>query len=277
MTTEGRLPDFVVAGVPRASTTTLAAHLRELDEVVLPPVKEPHFFSLHRSYGLDWYAGLYRGARPDQRCGDITPAYLVHPGAVADMAQTLPDAKVVVVLRNPVDRAYSHFWLNQWKGVERNDFEGGLAAEPDRLRRNPRSVQYAYVRSGHYARWLRELYDHVPEERVHVVLFDDMVANLGETLAGVCRHIGVTPPDRVEKKHTNHHGPVRSVWVSTVARHVPGPACRTLRRWNSSPGKYPPMAPETRARLVDAFAADHADLVDLLGRALPWGAQPDVR
>ncbi len=272
MTTPDRLPDFVVAGVPRAGTTTLAAHLRGLDDVVLPAVKEPHFFSLHRSRGLDWYASLYRDARADQVCGDITPAYLVHPGAVADLARTLPDARVVVVLRNPVDRAYSHFWLNQWKGIERHDFEGALAAEPKRLTGDPRRVPYAYVRSGHYARWLRELYDHVPAEQVHVVIFDDMVARPGEVVAGVCRHIGASPPSSpVEKKQTNKHGPVRNVWVSAAARHLPGPACRAVRRWNSPEGDYPKMAPDTRARLVDRFAGDHEDLVGLLGRPLPWG------
>lgn len=266
-----RLPDFVVAGVPRAGTTTVATHLRAMPEVFLPGRKEVHHFTSRHRWDVARYAAHYTDARPTQVCGDVTPSYLLQPEAVRALARTLPEAVVVVVLRDPVDRAYSHYWHNQWKGIELLGFEDALAAEPERLRADPSNSPVAYVGSGEYARLLRGLHEDVPPERVHVMLFDDLVADPGTAMGGLCRRIGVAPPSSaVVRQRTNHHGPVRSAWLSSVARRLPGPACRVVRRWNTSPGEYPAMAPGTRQRLAQRFAADQADLARLLGRELPW-------
>ncbi|WP_167305782.1 sulfotransferase family protein [Nocardioides euryhalodurans] len=267
-----RLPGFVVAGVPRAGTTTVASHLRTVPGVFVPDLEEVHYFTRRHDRGPDWYAGLYRDARPEQVCVDVTPSYVLHEEAVERIARELPDAVVGLVLRDPVDRAYSHYWLNRDKGTERLGFEEALEAEPERLARDPRDLPHGYLTSGGYARLLRRLHEHVPPDRVHVVLFDDLARDPGPVVAGLCARLGVPPPtEPVPARRTNHHGPARSPLLGSVARRLPGPVSRTVRRWNSTPGAYPPMEPATRERLRDHFAADRDELEELLGRAVPWG------
>jgi hypothetical protein len=272
VTSSLRLPDFVVAGVPRAGTSALGAQLRKLDDVHLPATKELHYFTAHHRRGLGWYADQFRDARDDQRCGELTPAYVLHEHAVRRMARTLPDAVVVVVLRDPIDRAYSHFWLNQAKGTERLSFEEALAAEPARLRRDPTDLSHGYLTSGEYSRLLRQLFEHVPREQVHVVMFDDWVREPDATLAALCARLGLAAPSApVTSERTNHRGPVRSVRLSALARRLPGPAVRTVRRWNTTSADYPELRPTTRARLEERFAPDREGLSALLGREVPWG------
>jgi hypothetical protein len=266
-----RLPDFVVAGVPRAGTTSLAAHLRAMPDVFLPARKEVHYFTLNQHRGLGWYAALYDDAPRHQVCGDNTPAYLLHADAVEAMGRVLPVARVVVVLRDPVERAYSHYWLNRWKGIERLGFEAALDAEPHRLAREPDNSPHAYAGSGEYARLLRRLFAHVRPERVHVVMTDDLSRDPVETLAELRLFLGLVPLHvPVTRQRINHHGPARSPQVSAVARRLPGPACRLVRRLNTRPGDYPPMSDAARERLSDHFAGQRGELEELLGRPVPW-------
>jgi Sulfotransferase domain len=266
-----RLPDFVIAGVPRCGTTTLAGHLRAQPQVFLPARKELHYFTLNRGRGLSWYAGHFADARPDQVCGEATPAYLLHPDAVEQLGRTLPRALVVVVLRDPADRAYSHYRLNQWKGVERRGFEAALAAEPARLARDPGASHFAYVGSGEYARLLGHLYTHVAREQVRVVMFDRLSTDPSGVLAELCATLGVdAPAGTVAGDRRNHHGVVRSPVVSAIARRLPGPACRQVRRWNTSDGEYPPMRQDTRRRLTEHFADANAGLAELIDQPLSW-------
>ena len=266
-----RLPDFVIAGVPRCGTTTLAGYLRGVPEVFMPSKKELHYFTLNHDRGWSWYAEHFADARADQVCGEATPAYLLHTDALRRLARTLPRARVVVVLREPADRAYSHFRLNQWKGVERRDFESALAAERIRLERDPSASHYAYVGSGEYERLLARLFEHVPRERVDVVMFDRLSADPSGVVADLCAAMGVPAPSiGVPVERRNHHGVVRSPVVSTIARRLPGPACRMLRRWNTMAGEYPPMRSETRRRLSEHFAEANAGLARMIDQPPSW-------
>lgn len=265
------LPAFVIAGVPRSGTTTLAAQLRLLPQIYLPARKELHYFTINRGKGLNWYAEHFAAASPRQLCGESTPTYLLHADAVRRMADTLPDAKVIILLRDPVARAYSHFRLNQWKGIERLDFDGALAAEPRRLERDPTGASFAYAGSGDYVRMLRVLFAHYPRDQVHVMFFDDLVAHPGLAIERVCRFLGLPIPSApVSTIHRNHRGAVRIPAINAAARRLPGPLCRAVRRFNTKAGDYPPMPNNTRRMLTTRFMSTNAELATLLGCAVPW-------
>ena len=139
----GRLPDFLGLGVQKGGTTSLHCLLEHHPEVFLPPVKEVHFFSLNFAAGEAWYHSQFAGARPGQRCGEITPYYLFHPQVASRVQALLPQAKLIVLLRDPVERALSQYFHSRRHGFEPLELEAALDAEPQRLLNAEAALQAA--------------------------------------------------------------------------------------------------------------------------------------
>jgi hypothetical protein len=127
------LPAFVGLGAQKAGTTTLHALLSQHPQVHLPPQKELQFFSLHYAQGERWYRQQFSAAQRGQICGDITPYYLFHPWAPQRIAQLIPKARLIVLLRDPVERTLSHYFHTRRLGFEPLPLEQALAAEAQRL------------------------------------------------------------------------------------------------------------------------------------------------
>lgn len=147
-----RLPDFVIIGAPRAGTSSLWATLRQIPELYTWPKKEVHFFDRHWSRGIEWYAARFKGVPRGAKIFEATPAYLFRHKVPARAVATLPNARFYCLLREPVARAASHYWLHQ-----------------DRFGRDPEVLIDAYhpaVTAGHYATHLERWLEHVPRERL---------------------------------------------------------------------------------------------------------------
>ena len=129
----GQLPDFLGIGVQKGGTTSLQRLLEQHPGAFLPPAKELHYFSLHYNQGEAWYRQQFAGAAPGQRCGEITPYYVFHPDAPQRISALLPKAKLVVLLRDPVERTLSQYFHSVRLGLEPLALEQALAAEEQRL------------------------------------------------------------------------------------------------------------------------------------------------
>ena len=127
------LPHFLGLGTQKGGTTSLQQLLEQHPGVYLPPCKEVHYFSLHAEEPARWYAKHYRDARRGQRRGDITPFYLFHPDVPARIHALLPRARMIVLLRDPVERALSQVFHARRHGFETLEVADALAAEPERL------------------------------------------------------------------------------------------------------------------------------------------------
>jgi len=197
-----RRPSFICVGAGKAGTTWLWEMLRLHPDVYLPDVKEIHYFNDIAYEGSDvrnpnfrkpvgWYLRFFAAARPDQVCGEISPSYL--------WSETAPDAihafdahmRILIMLRDPVDRLFSSYLFGQQKGeIGRISFEEAL-----------RSVDYLLARapcSGSVARYL-ELFG---PERVKVVFHEDLSADPRRLLLEVEEFLGVAPfvPDEVAER-----------------------------------------------------------------------------
>jgi hypothetical protein len=131
--TPGRLPDFLCLGAQKAGTTSLHHQLLQHPGIILPQQKELHYFSLSFHRSTRWYAGHFAQARPDQLVGEVTPYYLFHPHAPEWIARLLPQVRMIVLLRDPVERALSGYFHSRRMGHEPLDLEPAFAAEPGRL------------------------------------------------------------------------------------------------------------------------------------------------
>ena len=180
-----RLPTFLCLGTQKGGTTTLHNLLAQHPQVFLPACKEVHYFSLHDRQPLSWYAEHYRAAQPGQRCGDITPYYLFHPRAPEMIRQVLPQAKLIVLLRDPVERALSQVFHARRLGFEPLELEAALAAEPERLAdaeerlMEPGSTYYShqkhsYVSRSRYEEQLQRYAALFPERQLLVLRSEDL-------------------------------------------------------------------------------------------------------
>ena len=228
----GRLPEFLIIGGQRCGTTSLYRYLAAHPSVRPATGKELQFFSLHHRRGERWYRAHFPVRPPGVRSFEASPYYLFDPDVPARAAAMLPDARFVALLRDPAERAYSHYLHSRSYGVEPLSFADALDAEPQRLATGGHEARrrFSYVARGRYAEQLTRWYAHVPRERLLVVRTEEL----------------------------NDHYPRILDFLGLSA--VPTPAERHTRRPAASPG----LTPELRARLDREFAADRAALAALL-------------
>ena len=185
---DGRLPEFLGVGVQKGGTTTLQAMLQEHPGVFLPPAKELHFFSLHYGEGEEWYRQQFAAREPGQRCGEITPYYLFHPEAPARIQRLLPAARLIVLLRDPVQRCLSGLFHSRRLGLEPLEVEQALAAEPARLAgaeavlavsdsRHLSHQVHSYVSRSRYEQQLTRYEQWFPREQLLLLRSEDLFQN----------------------------------------------------------------------------------------------------
>jgi hypothetical protein len=238
--TPGALPDFLVIGGQRCGTTSLHSYLAAHPQVRAATGKELQYFSLHYGRGERWYRGHFPPSSPGVVCFEASPLYLFHPDAPSRAAATLPRGRYIALLRDPVERAWSHYLHTRSYGQESLDFAAALAAEESRLATPDGLRRYSYAARGRYAEQLSRWLAHVPRERLLVLRSEDLYADPTTVYAQVLGFLGLdafTPAEFAV--HTRRVG----------RAEPPAEAVRVLR---------------------EHFAPHNARLADLLGWPDPW-------
>jgi hypothetical protein len=271
-----RLPDFVIVGAMRSGTTSLARWMGDHPEIHMAPAKELHYFDRGLEHGLTWYAEQFKGATDEKAVGEATPNYLYDPDAIARMAEVIPQARLLAVLRNPVDRAYSHYWHRRARGRETLAFTDAVAAEERRLEQGDwrDRADFSYLDRGRYASQLERAARHYSRDAMLVLLFDDLRDDPAAAFSQVCRFLDVDAsvvPDLVGRT-VNEFQRFRSPRLRNATKNLPSPVRRVIGRLNSVADAYPPMPGPLRRDLVARFAGERAALSAWLGRDLSaWG------
>ena len=287
------VPDFFVVGAPRAATTSLYHALDRHPQIFAPAIKEPHRFAFPEVADTYYdttvvdepsaYAALYRERRPDQVAGDFSTSYLFRHRAAGRIASLRAEAKIVMVLRDPVERALSHHRMDRRDGyttAPMAELIGPTAADP-RFRRE-------YVDVGRYADQIRAYREHFDDRQLHIILFEDLIGDEATTLRHLLDFLGVDPdqgPASLEVR--NHTGRPRALaerlrppgLVGGLGRRLNrrlGPRSRRLvRRLVYRPGRAGPTVDERRL-LADIFEPEIRDLERVIGRDLSsWGTVAD--
>jgi len=240
------LPDFVIVGTMKGGTSALTRGVGNHPDVFVADGKELHFFDEHFDRGLDWYEACFQAATAGQVIGEATPRYMNEPAVVDRMLATLPKAKFVAIVRDPVDRAYSHYWHNKRRGRETRSFDEAFGDT------NPESEIFAYLDLSKYTERLQRIQSGAGSDRLLVLLNEDLRHKRGETLNRVWDFIGADP-DRGAVEM-----PVRN--LSMMAK--------LKQRRRAKKRQYPPMAPATRKKLLEVYAAEVDALEAWLGRDL---------
>ena len=179
-----RLPDFLGVGTQKGGTTYLYELLKRHPQVFLAEPKEQHFFSLHWQRGADWYRSQFASEQESQICGEITPYYLFHPEAPARIQSLLPNVKLIVLLRDPVERALSQYFHSRRLGLDHLDLEEAFAAEADRLKNSVEALkqglphishqQHSYLSRSRYEEQLKRYGLHIASNQILLLKSEDL-------------------------------------------------------------------------------------------------------
>lgn len=298
-----RLPNFIVVGAPKCGTTSLYHYLKQHPQIFLPERKELHYFSFKYMEKLlagpgdsniletscrtiEEYAAFYAPARAQIALGDISPSYFYFTDVCAEMRARLGSPRIIVMLRDPVQKAFSQYMHLIRDARETLDFNAALAAEPERVRKGY-AAMWRYAQSSLFTERTKRFMDEFGAANTKVILFDDLLRDPNGVVADTFRFLGVDPSVPVQTDSTfNRSGVPRSHLVAKLisknnpvtkfARRllplaVTGKVKDVLQRANT--GSKLTLDPRARASLQAYFDTDLAALETLLGRQLPWRAR----
>ena len=293
--------DFVVIGAQKGGTTALFELLRQHPELCLPADKEAPFFNRPELYsrGVDELFSTYfpQPLPAGRLLGTVTPQYMCIAGCAGRLAEAFPKCRLIAVLRDPVERAYSHYRMATRRGQETRSFDDAIAAmlaSPQAIAEARDSVALGetYVAWGEYGRVLADYLDRFERSQLLVVYTSDLERDPAGVLRSIFEFLGVTMvlPDRLDERH--HVGGSRRRFPNVQRRLRRSPVGwlwkrlpqRTRSRafirfdhWNvrkdaddGAGGGGPRWSSDTEARLLDHYGADEAGLARRFDLELPW-------
>lgn len=290
-----RWPDFFIVGAPKAGTTLLHECLCVHPDVFMPELKEPRYFvrapdgsSKRTALAVQSeaeYLALFAKAEANQLIGEASPQYLARPLALERIVRQCPGARIIILLREPVSRAWSNYLMHHERaGKHRNGFPEVVRREMDAKLRGEKPPT-GYVTTGEYGRWVVEWFERFGRDNVGVFLFDDLkrdiqafseqavdflgldVAKLPPVSGGVRRNEYVAARSRVASKLAGNRVLKRGWRKLKGIGMAPNPAGIKRVLYKSQP--KPEIDPETASLLAAHYRDDIARLEAVLGEELP--------
>jgi len=260
----GRYPDFIIIGAQRCGTTSLYDYICMHPSVLKALRKEVHFFDFTYKYGIDYYLAFFPSKLSSYIykqitgrtiiTGEASPYYLFHPDVPRRMAKYLPKVKLIVLLRNPVDRAFSHYHHERRTGRETLSFEEAIELEEERLKGEEERllndegyisynhIRFAYLRRGIYHEQIRRWLMYYPKEQLLILRSEDLFSRTEEIVLKTLEFINV----RSEGSQLDMDYKIDS----SVHSHR--------------------MNPATRSKLVEFYRPHNRKLEEMLGRKFDW-------
>jgi hypothetical protein len=289
------LPNFLIIGAAKAGTTTLYDLLKQHPQVYLSFVKEPMYFSHDDNYrrGPEWYARTYfRDAESFPARGEATPHYLYWSEKAAPRIREVygqAPIRFIVILRDPVSRAYSWYWNMIKEGTETLPFEEALKLEDQRLQEHWKELEqiggmvYGYLRGSRYAEALQPFLERFPRKDLLFLLQEDLSRNFASTIRTLLEFLELDVNVPINPAYSNQATMPRSRHVQTwlrgrspfrefFKRLIPlrlryGLRTRLLEA-NARPAEYPKIDPSTEAELRLRLAPEVRRLEQVIGRDL---------
>jgi hypothetical protein len=267
------MPDFLIIGGQRCGTSSLYYYLTEQHGIISAATKEVHFFDDFYTRGLDWYRAQFAATTYKyyieslrRRCfitGEASPYYIFHPHAPRRIAQVLAHVKIIALLRNPIDRAYSQHWLEVKGKYETLPFEEAIKREPERIAGEREKMlddenyhsfnyrRYTYLTRGIYVDQLQHWMSYFPREQFLILKTEDLHNDLPGIMRQTLEFLGV----RGDQIDTNKDYKKYKV-----------PSKKGFRNKDEAPK----MDAKLRSYLVEYFRPHNARLFEFIGRDFEW-------
>ncbi len=276
--------NFVCIGAQKAGTTTLADILCRHSEICIPPIKETKFFLFPEDFnkGEDFYNSYFSNYNGQKAVGEFDPDYLLFPETAQRIMDTLgKDIKILVVLRNPADRAYSHFLMTKKKGLETLSFEEAIIEEKNRKQDIKTKKIFAYIERGMYGSQLEKFLKIFPKQNFMFLVFEeDFLQNREITIKNVQEFLGVAFEPLDINVHSNEAGEAQNKAMRDLVRK-PNFVKKTLKmilpskearkkirkyfiRKNTQKVSDPKLTPEIRDKVLKQYFMEEIRITEQL-------------
>jgi len=271
------LPNFLIIGAARSGTTSLYHNLRAHPDIYMPVKKEPQFFTANWHRGLEWYERLFEDWQGEKAVGEASMTYTYPDFADVPrrIVQYLPEVRFIYMLRNPVERTYSHYlYYRYYRGDEKLSFKDAIEQKP------------IYLGTSQYYTWLQRYLQYFPRQCFHIVIFEEYVTKPEHVIENVFHFLGVDPSFRPAtlRTRTNQAFSPRNerfyqLWrrfsLSTtrlwLEKYIPEswrPRLRNVIHRSLGTGNIPPMSQEAKVQLKAFFEPQIVALEEILERDL---------
>ena len=285
-------PNFFIVGAAKAGTTSLHAYLSQHPDVFMSALKEPHYFS---SFELQpkfdnyipvirnahEYQDLFKGSEGHKAVGEASPSYLCDSEAPSRIKAAVPGAKIIISLRNPVQRAFSHYLMEYHAGRETLPFAEALEADESQAEKGW-GASFQYVELGLYADQVERYLNEFGQENVLVIVFEELIRDTPDVMQNIARFLDIDPSGYPDSAFDVVHFPfeasrgrlahalLRCRPIRVAAKQwIPQKFRRSFRNrflYRKSP--KPKLDEDIRWELVERFAPDLRRLEQLLERDL---------
>ncbi|MFI5171738.1 MAG: sulfotransferase family protein [Chitinophagales bacterium] len=308
-----RTPTFLIVGAVKAGTTSLHEYLQMHPEIFMSPIKETNFFSdadmlfehfnvdykqdvslnvekylkgpmdkkVHIAHVRSWddYQKLFRDVKNEKAIGEVSNSYLFLPSAPASIKNKLPEAKIIMVLRDPVERLYSQYLMNLKLGkITEKDLLKEIRADQEK-RIKGWGVSHLYLEVGKYYEQVKRYFDTFPAAQIKIILFDDFKKDAPAVMKDIFQFLNVDPDFQIDlSKKYNEAGMPRfgklNYWLTQtgvqglVKKMFPDKLKNKIKSIIYTKTNIPSITAEERKYLKDYYQDDNIKLSKLINRDL---------
>ena len=291
------LPNYLFIGAAKSATTTFFDILKKHEDIFVPKFKEPHFFNIDENYlkGLDWYKKTYfKDINNESIIIDFTPTYLYYKLCAERIFDSLgPNVKFVIILRNPVDRAYSHYNHSKRDGHEVSSFEDAIKLENERIEKFRdkndflSELRCSYISQGLYFEMISAYLKYFDLNNFFIINFEsEVVQNLDQTLLKLSKFLKIDLSNLDYEIHSNKSGKPKYKLLQNIITNnnlfrkilkmiVPQKQRQIIRNkiknFNKEDFVYLQLSEEKRRQLFEKyFRKDIMKLENLIGKKMNW-------
>jgi len=285
-------PNFFIVGAPRCATTTLYEYLNQTPDVFMSPIKEPNFFSVSINPKIKLanmirdkqkYLNLFKNVTNERAIGEASPTYLWDPKTPELIHKTIPDARIIMILRNPVERAFSHYLLLVSLGAETSSFFESLKKSLDAYQ----DYSGRILESGLYYEQVKRYYEIFDPSKIKVLIFEEFISDTQNKVKEVLDFLEVpsNPPNSITEVHNAFKLPRGKLATTIISNRPFRRMVKGLISENAKPlikkiftkeSPKPILSPDERKFLNKYYAKDVKKLQDYLQRPLPWKINQDT-
>ncbi|MDQ0482436.1 sulfotransferase family protein [Guptibacillus hwajinpoensis] len=292
-TDESKWPNLFIVGAAKAGTTSLYSHLQKHPKILMSNIKEPHFFSdinpmknqqhnIQVASSEKEYLNLFKSNINYQYLGDASPSYLWDKDVPKRIYQKSARSKIIILLRDPIERAYSHYLMDVREGLQKLPF---LEAIHEDFAREEKGwgISHLYIELGLYFDQVKRYIDQFGAEEVKILMFEDFKKNPQNTLAGICEFLNIDYDLFVDTSFNENYNSYAAP-KNKLAQNIMGNSIirraskkffpKSIREFVRSnlllkSTEKPLMEPEAKEYLQNIYLEDVCKLEVLLGKKLP--------
>lgn len=285
------LPNFICPGAQKSATTTLHDILIQHPEIYLPSKKETHFFDIDKKFkkGIDFYLNQYYSDVENEKIvGDITPGYMFFENSLERIVETLgEDIKILFMLRNPIERAYSHYWMSYRRTYENKSFEKGIELEKERIKKDYfNRSHFSYIERGFYAKQIKRFLKVFPKKNMKFIIFNEFINNKSSSIEEILYFLNLDTkvPLELDKKSNSAFLP-RFKKITSFLKNPPyvvkmiskifsdktkKKIINIINEKNKQNFKKPKMKTVTRNKLIEIYYEDMKELENITNKDLSF-------